>query len=83
VVFSPGHTVGGQSVAVNTKQGRAVITGFCCNGKNFPDNGPAIVPGVHINLIQAYDTIQCIRAMADILVPIHDLGVGRKPRIPE
>jgi len=83
VIFSPGHTVGGQSVAVNTAQGRAVITGFCCNAKNFPAQGPAIAPGVHINLAEAYDTIQKIRAMADILIPIHDPAVGRKKCIPE
>ena len=81
VIFSPGHTVGGQSVAVNTVHGRAIITGFCCNAKNFPAQGPAIAPGVHINLAEAYDTIQKIRAMADILIPIHDLAVGRKTSI--
>ena len=83
VIFSPGHTVGGQSVAVNTRQGRAVITGFCCNAKNFPAKGPAIAPGVHTDLLQAYDTIQRIRALADILIPIHDPAVGRKTRIPQ
>ena len=83
VVFSPGHTVGGQSVAVNTARGRAVITGFCCNAKNFPPQGPAVAPGVHINLAEAYDTAQKIRAMADILIPIHDPAVGRKKCIPE
>jgi len=83
VIFSPGHTVGGQSVAVNTAQGRAVITGFCCNAKNFPPKGPAIPPGVHTDLLQAYDTIQRIKAEADILIPIHDPAVGRQTRIPE
>jgi glyoxylase-like metal-dependent hydrolase (beta-lactamase superfamily II) len=83
VIFSPGHTVGGQSVAVHTARGRAVITGFCCNAKNFPAKGPGIAPGVHINLAEAYDTVQKIRAMADILIPIHDPAVGRKKRIPE
>ena len=83
VIFSPGHTVGGQSVAVNTARGRAVITGFCCNAKNFPAQGPAIAPGVHINLAEAYDSIQRIKAMADILIPIHDPAVGRKTCIPE
>ena len=29
VLLTPGHTVGGQSVVVDTKGGRAVITGFC------------------------------------------------------
>ncbi|MGE5258807.1 MAG: N-acyl homoserine lactonase family protein [Hyphomicrobiales bacterium] len=83
VIFSPGHTVGGQSVAINTAKGKAVITGFCCNDKNFPPQGPAIAPGVHINLAEAYDTIQRIRRVADILIPIHDPAVGRKKCIPE
>ena len=83
VVFSPGHTVGGQSVAVNTAKGRAIITGFCCNDKNFPARGPAVAPGVHINLADAYDSIQKIRRMAEILIPIHDLSVGRRRCIPD
>jgi glyoxylase-like metal-dependent hydrolase (beta-lactamase superfamily II) len=83
VILSPGHTVGGQSVAVNTAAGTAVITGFCCNAKNFPAQGPAIAPGVHTDLLQAYDTAQRIRDLADILIPLHDPAVGRKRRIPE
>ena len=83
VIFTPGHTVGGQSVAVNTAKGKAIITGFCCNEKNFPVSGPAVAPGVHIDLIEAYDSIQKIKAMADIIIPLHDLSVGRMKRIPE
>ncbi|MCU0559244.1 MAG: N-acyl homoserine lactonase family protein [Desulfobacterales bacterium] len=82
VIFSPGHTVGGQSVAVRTAAGRAVITGFCCNAKNFPSAGPAVAPGVHINLAEAYDSIQKIKAIADILLPLHELSIGRMRQIP-
>ena len=82
VVVSPGHTVGGQSVVVNTSQGKAIITGFCCNDKNFPTTGPAISPGVHINLADAYDSIQKIKEMADIIIPLHDPSVGTKQAIP-
>jgi len=82
VILSPGHTVGGQSVAVNTAEGLAVITGFCCNDKNFPATGPAIAPGVHIDVTEAYDSIQKIRKMADILIPLHDLAIGRRKTIP-
>ncbi len=82
VILSPGHTVGGQSVAVNTAEGRAVITGFCCNDKNFPSTGPAIAPGVHIDLTEAYDSIQKIKAMADILLPLHDPTIGTRKSIP-
>jgi glyoxylase-like metal-dependent hydrolase (beta-lactamase superfamily II) len=82
VILSPGHSVGGQSVAVNTAGGRAIITGFCCNDKNFPATGPAIAPGVHIDLTEAYDSIQKIKEMADILIPLHDLSIGKKKTIP-
>jgi glyoxylase-like metal-dependent hydrolase (beta-lactamase superfamily II) len=82
VIFSPGHSVGGQSVAVNTAEGRAIITGFCCNDKNFPSAGPAITPGVHIDITEAYDSIQKIKGMADILLPLHDLSIGRQKTIP-
>jgi N-acyl homoserine lactone hydrolase len=82
VILTPGHTVGGQSVVVNTAQGKAIITGFCCNDKNFPATGPAIAPGVHIDLTEAYDSAQKIKHMADILIPLHDLKVGRQKHIP-
>jgi N-acyl homoserine lactone hydrolase len=82
VILTPGHTVGGQSVVVNTAKGKAIITGFCCNDKNFPATGPAIAPGVHIDLTEAYDSAQKIKQMADILIPLHDLNVGRQKHIP-
>ncbi len=36
LIFTPGHTPGGQSVAVQTSAGKAIITGFCCNAAEFP-----------------------------------------------
>jgi glyoxylase-like metal-dependent hydrolase (beta-lactamase superfamily II) len=82
VILSPGHTVGGQSVVINTSEGKAVITGFCCNAKNFPSTGPAIAPGVHINLADAYDSIQKTKQIADILLPLHDPDIGTRKTIP-
>lgn len=82
LIFSPGHTPGGQSIAIQTAAGRAVITGFCCNGMNFPPDSPAVPPGVHTDAIAAYDTAQKIRSMADILIPLHDLSIGRMKKIP-
>jgi glyoxylase-like metal-dependent hydrolase (beta-lactamase superfamily II) len=82
VIFSPGHSVGGQSVAINTSKGKAVITGFCCNEKNFPEKGTAVCPGVHTDAIKAYDSAQKIKKIADILIPLHSLSVGRLSHIP-
>ncbi len=82
VVFSPGHSPGGQSVSVNTSAGRVIITGFCCNEKNFPKNGPAVPSGVHIDLTEAYDSIQKIKEMGCVIIPLHDLSIGQKKSIP-
>lgn len=83
LIFTPGHTPGGQSIAIQTAAGRAIITGFCCNDLNFPANAPAVPSGVHTDAIAAYDSAKKIAAMADILIPLHDLAVGKKKRIPE
>jgi N-acyl homoserine lactone hydrolase len=83
VILTPGHTVGGQSICVNTKKGRAVITGFCANDLNFPAKGPVVPCGVHLNLVDAYDSAHKVKEMADILLPLHDLSVGRQRSIPE
>ena len=82
VLLTPGHTVGGQSIVVNTKKGKAVITGFCCNEQNFPATGPVVPPGVHLNLMDAYDSANKVKQIADILLPLHDLSLGRHPNIP-
>ncbi|MBF0320170.1 MAG: N-acyl homoserine lactonase family protein [Nitrospirae bacterium] len=76
---TPIHTEGGMSVAINTKDGKAVITGFCCIMENFTPPPPArgmglevIPPGTVINPYAAYDMMLKIRGMADILIPAHE-----------
>jgi N-acyl homoserine lactone hydrolase len=83
VLFTPGHTPGGQSVVVNTAKGKAVITGLCCNSQNFPLGGGVIAPGVLLDAIQAYESMKRIQEVADILIPIHELEIGKKKVIPE
>jgi len=38
--------------------------------------------GVHINVIEAYESAKKVREVADILIPLHDLAVGRQRNIP-
>jgi glyoxylase-like metal-dependent hydrolase (beta-lactamase superfamily II) len=83
VMLTPGHSPGGQSVVVDTAEGKAVITGFCCNDQNFPASGPCVPCGVHLNLIDAYNSLHRAREEADILLPLHDLNVGRRRTIPD
>lgn len=87
VIPTPGHTPGGQSVLVETeKAGKVLITGFCCNDKNFPKAGPAVCPGVHTDAIAAWDAVNRVKAMAeageiDLIVPCHALWPGREGQI--
>lgn len=79
VLHMPGHTVGTLSVQVETGIGTAIITGFCCNARNFPENGPAVCPGVHLNAISAWESIQKIKNMNVQLLPMHELTNGPIP----
>ncbi|MBW1982043.1 MAG: N-acyl homoserine lactonase family protein [Deltaproteobacteria bacterium] len=83
LLFTPGHTPGGQSVAVSTEKGTAIITGFCCNAENFPKVGPVVAPGVHTDAIAAYESAKRVKEMADILIPNHAVEVGLRHKIPE
>ena len=79
VLHMPGHSIGTLSVIVETGKGPAVITGFCCNGKNFPTNGPAVCPGVHLDAISAWESIQKIKAMNIPILPMHELSIQPFP----
>ncbi len=83
VMLTPGHTPGGQSVVVNTNKGKAVITGLCCCDDNFPSSGNVILPGVLLNTIEAYDSMNRIKQTADIIIPVHELRIGKMTQIPE
>lgn len=89
VIHTPAHTAGGMSVVVDTEKGRAVITGFCVIQENF-DPPPAIKgmemevipPGTLVNAYEAYDIMQRVRDMADILIPLHEPRFAALKTIP-
>jgi N-acyl homoserine lactone hydrolase len=70
VALVPGHSAGAQAVIVETKEGRAAISGFCCVAGNFDKNNVAI-PGIHEDVHQAYDSMQKLLGLADIIFPNH------------
>ncbi|MBH1966059.1 MAG: N-acyl homoserine lactonase family protein [Comamonadaceae bacterium] len=78
VLFTPGHTAGGQSVAVNTPGGLAIVTGFCCIHENFAPGDkiskimPVVIPGIHQDVVKAYDSMVRVKTEADIIVANHD-----------
>ena len=93
LLFTPGHSPGGQSVAVTTSAGTAIIPGFCCTLENFtPQKNQAwvtervpevIPPGIHTDMLQAYESALRVKNLADIIIPFHDPVMGTKKRIPE
>ena len=56
LLHTPGHSPGNQSVAVQTRAGTVVITGFCCTMENFvPGQGAAWVSKVEPEVIPPGD----------------------------
>ena len=88
VLEVPGHSPGAQAVAVDTKEGTAIISGFCCIKENFfpPEKmrtkWPVLTPGVSVNSLQAFDSALRIKGLADIIIPNHDLESAQREEIP-
>jgi glyoxylase-like metal-dependent hydrolase (beta-lactamase superfamily II) len=84
VLATPGHTPGGQSVVVQTQEsGKVLITGFCCNEKNFPSAGPAVCPGVHTDAVAGWESANRVKGLKesgeiDLILPCHALWPGQK-----
>lgn len=89
VLFTPGHTPGGQSVCVKTSRGKAIISGLCTIADVFnPPQAvnnipPVLTPGMHINVIEAYDSVLRIKQLADIIIPNHEPNLQSCSCIPQ
>ena len=89
VMLTPGHSVGGQSVAVDTPKGLAIIAGLCTIGENFDPpleikarGIKVIAPGNNFDPSIAYDSVLRIKETADIVLALHDSEFMEKDRVP-
>jgi len=90
LLFTPGHSAGGQSVCVQTEKGKAVITGLCSIKENYdPENihpmaggGTTILPGIMLDAVKAFNTITRIKKIGDIILPLHDPDILEMKTIP-
>jgi len=88
LIPAPGHTPGTQAVSIQTDQGKAVLTGFCCLRENFepPESVreilPVLAPGIHLDAVEAFETALRIKSLADILIPMHDPSFLKQETIP-
>ncbi len=70
IMSTPGHTFGGQSVLVQTRSGKAVITGdVCFTYRNLEEDIPG---GFNYNLIECFNNLRRIRQVDGIVLPGHD-----------
>lgn len=79
LLFTPGHSAGGQSVVIKTARGTAIITGWCCVQENFDppvefkERGFPFTIGVsHTNPVQLYESTRRVIDLADFIVPCHE-----------
>ena len=89
VMLTPGHTMGSQSVVVETPKGTAVITGFCCTLDNFDPppkakaQGLEVVPPTrHYDLLQSYDSILKVKQTGYFIIPLHETSFIGRDRLP-
>lgn len=89
MLFTPGHTLGGQTVAIETNKAKAIITGLCCVNENV--NPPpevrerlTVIPcRIHGEALRAYDSLLRISKAADIVIPLHEATFIDLDKIPE
>jgi glyoxylase-like metal-dependent hydrolase (beta-lactamase superfamily II) len=88
-LLTPGHSAGGQSVQIETEQGKAIITGFCSQMSTFTqtpfmkERGLEVAAcGLHTDCREAYDSALRVKKLADIIIPCHDPQFMDLARIP-
>jgi N-acyl homoserine lactone hydrolase len=83
-VCLPGHTPGLQGVVVETAAGRYLIASDAVPlGANFHGEGAGpIAPAIHVDVAACYRSFERMRAVADVVLPSHDMDVLRQPVYP-
>ncbi|WP_347490103.1 N-acyl homoserine lactonase family protein [Desulfoscipio sp. XC116] len=89
VLLTPGHSPGGQSVQIETKKGKAIITGFCSQMSTFiqtpsmKERGLEVAAcGLHTDCREVYDSALRVKKEAEILIPCHDPMFMDEEKIP-
>ena len=88
VIPTPGHSVGTQSVAIDTAKGKAIVTGFCCSDMNLyppPEVAkvmPVITLTIHHDAYDTYNNMIKVKELADIVVALHEPKFCWVDRIP-
>ncbi len=77
ILFSPGHTIGLQTVGVNTAKGTAIVASDCLHAhRAFRENNTSIFITDLVAWIESYDRIRAKAASVDLVFPGHDMSMA-------
>jgi len=85
ILLSPGHTIGLQTVAVNTAKGTAIVASDCLHAhRAFRENNTSILITDLIGWIESYDKLRAKATSIDLVFPGHDLSMATDyPKVAE
>lgn len=75
VITTPGHSMGSQSIIVETEKGPYLIAGDLIGLYECFENDPMIANGIHIDLIAYYDSLEKVKNLHCAILPGHDYKV--------
>lgn len=84
IVKLPSHTPGFQAVNVKTKKGNYLIgSDFCPLFENWPGKDKEPIPsGIHLNLLDYYNSFRKVNRFTDFILPGHDLKILEEESYP-
>lgn len=85
VVFTPGHSPGGQAVLVDTEIGLYIIAGDTIThfvNMDVPQGNPFWPNGIYVDLREYYWSLNRLRDLGGVILPGHDMLVLEKERYP-
>jgi len=77
LLFCPGHTIGLQTVAVNTAKGTAIVASDCLHvHRAFRENNTSILITDLIAWIESYDKLRAKATSIHLVFPGHDMAMA-------
>ena len=85
LLLTPGHTIGLQSVAVNTAKGTAIVASDCAHiARSFKDDNPSSLITDLVAWMKSYDKLRAKASSIDLIFPGHDaLMLTNYPKVAE
>lgn len=83
VVTTPGHTLGSQSVVVDTDSGPHVLVGDLIGLYECYEHDPMFYNGIHIDLREYTASLEKVKSIGGIILPGHDYKVLNDRKYPK